>query len=430
MKSKIRIIILVTLGLLIMAMISRNGDVAWLMLPFLAYLGLGILQSPDRDRLKFNATRSVEQTRMEGFVSVESTIMLHNDSDQSVNLWMGEKNQLEEKLTSGNTCQRVLLRPGESTNLTYSFSSIRGNYSWENILVKVSDPLGLISTEINLPASGDIQVRPSIRKYKPIPLRPRSTLHSPGSIPARLGGSGIDFYGVREYHAGDPLRSLDWRMTARHPNKFFTKEFEQEEIAEIGLILDARQNTEMRVGDDSLFEHSVNAAASLAETFLHQGHRVSLLVYGRRLTIVFPGYGKTQLHRVMSCLSRAKVEFDEHASTHLDFLPIRMFPSRSMIIVISPLASGDRMLYQRLRANGYQTFLVSPDPIEFADPLLRKDTYSRLAVRTARIERRLQLDSISQMQIPVIDWKVNQPLFPLVRNAMTHTRGQGERWKA
>jgi len=51
-----------------------------------------------------------------------------------------------------------------------------------------------------------------------------------GSIPARLGGSGTDFFGVREYHPGDSLRSLDWRLTARHPRQFFTKEFEQEEM--------------------------------------------------------------------------------------------------------------------------------------------------------------------------------------------------------
>ena len=156
----------------------------------------------------------------------------------------------------------------------------------------VSDPLGLIETEMILPASADIQIRPMIKKFKAIPLRPHSTLHSPGSIPARLGGSGTDFFGVREYHAGDPLRSLDWRLTARHPRKFFTKEFEQEEIAEIGLILDARQNTDLRIGEESLFEHSVGATASLAEMFLHQGHRVSLLVFGKTMSNRFSGLWK------------------------------------------------------------------------------------------------------------------------------------------
>jgi len=47
-----------------------------------------------------------------------------------------------------------------------------------------------------------LQVYPPIKKFKAIPLRPRNTVHSPGSIPARLGGNGTDFFGVREYHPG------------------------------------------------------------------------------------------------------------------------------------------------------------------------------------------------------------------------------------
>jgi len=104
-------------------------------------------------------------------------------------------------------------------------------------------------------------------------------------------------------------------LTARHPRQFFTKEFEQEEIAEIGLILDARQSTDLRIGEESLFEHCVGATASLAEMFLHQGHRVSLLVFGEMMLKAFPGYGKTQLQRIMGCLSKAKVETEGRAFT-------------------------------------------------------------------------------------------------------------------
>jgi uncharacterized protein (DUF58 family) len=425
MNNKTRIVSLIILSLFITALITRNGDVVWMMLPFLGYLGIGILQTPDREKLNFHVNRTSEQGRDDGNVSVTTNLSLKNDSPIPVHLFMSDNIQPEMKVTDGEPCQWVSLLPGESTELKYSISVRRGNYSWNSIRLTVGDPLGLISSDVTLSAPDEIQVRPTIRKYKAIALRPHSTLHSPGSIPARLGGSGTDFFGVREYHAGDPLRSLDWRMTARNPHKLFTKEFEQEEIAEIGLILDARQCTELKIGEESLFEHSVGAAASLAETFLHQGHRVSLLVFGKRMSIAFPGYGKTQLHRIMSCLSKAKVEVDERSSSHLDFLPIRMFPSRSMIIVISPLASFDRTLYQRLRAHGYQALLVSPNPIYFAAPILAQDINSRLAIRTTLIERRLLLDTITQLKIPVIDWQVDQPLYPQVRNALTRSRGQG-----
>jgi uncharacterized protein (DUF58 family) len=141
---------------------------------------------------------------------------------------------------------------------------------------------------------------------------------------------------------------------------------------------------------------------------------------------VFPGYGKVQLHRIMGCLSKAKVGSENRTPVHLDFIPIRMFPSRALIIIISPLVSADRYIFRRLRAYGYQALLVSPDPIDFASPTLAQDTTTQLAIRTARVERRLRLNDISQLQIPVVDWQISQPLFPLVRNALTRSRGQRE----
>ena len=376
--------------------------------------------------MRFSAKRTLEQTRSNGIASVDVNLTVQNQALETVHLFIDETVQAGMKITDGELSRWVTLRSGESTELKYTFTAARGDFSWKSIRTVVSDPLGLIETEMFLPASAMIQIRPQIKKFKAIPFRPHSTLHSPGSIPARLGGSGTDFFGVREYHPGDSLRSLDWRLTARHPRKFFTKEFEQEEIAEIGLILDARQSTELRIGEESLFESSVGATASLAEMFLHQGHRVSLLVFGETMLNAFPGYGKTQLHRIMGCLSKAKVETENRASASLDFIPIRMFPSHALIIIISPLTSADWSLFLRLRAYGYQALLVSPDPIDFAYPTLAQDTTNRLAIRAARLERRLRLNDIAQLQIPVIDWQVSQPLFPLVRNALTRSRGQRE----
>jgi uncharacterized protein (DUF58 family) len=427
MIDKTLTVVLITFILFSAALITRNGDLAWMMLPFLAYLGVGILQTPNLERLSFSAKRTLTQTRTSGILSIIVNLAIQNQAAETVHLFVHEEAQEGMKITDGELKQWSTVRPGESTEMSYSFEAARGDFSWESIQTMVSDPLGLIKTDLLLPANATIQMRPQIKRFKSIPWRPHNTVHSPGSIPARLSGSGTDFFGVREYHPGDSLRTLDWRLTARHPRKFFTKEFEQEEIAEIGLILDARQNTDLRIGEESLFEYGVGATASLAEMFLHQQNRVSLLVFGKGMLSVFPGYGKTQLHRIISCLSKAKAAGESHKLGNFDLLPIRMFPIHSSIIVISSLASTDRSLFQHLRAYGYQVLLVSPNPIDFAYSTLAQDTVNQLAIRAACIERRLWLNDIAKLHIPVIDWPVNQPLFPLVRNAITRSRGKRER---
>jgi uncharacterized protein (DUF58 family) len=182
----------------------------------------------------------------------------------------------------------------------------------------------------------------------------------------------------------------------------------------------------MRVGEDSLFEHSVRAAASLAEVFIRQGNRVSLLVYGDPLISVYPGYGKGQLNQILSTLTRVTTEAGGSLGG-LQYLPVRMFSSRSIILIISPLTIEDWRLFPRLRAYGYQVFLVSPDPVDFARQTIPDDEPSKLATRLSQVERRMEIQRITRMWIPVIDWKVNQPLPPLVRSALAYSHLQPRR---
>jgi uncharacterized protein (DUF58 family) len=429
MNNKTLGIGLIIISLLLIALITRNGDIAWMMLPFLAYLGAGVLQSPTLEKVRLSATRTLEQSRVNGFASVDVCLKIQNQSDETVYLSINETSQTGIKILEGELSLLAAIRGGESTELKYTFMAMRGNFSWKSIRTVVSDPLGLVETEKLLPDNSAIQIRPQIKKFKAIPFRPHGTLHAPGSIPARLGGSGTDFFGVREYHPGDSLRWLDWQLTARHPGKFFTKQFEQEEIAEIGLILDARKRTNLRIGEKNLFESSIEAAASLAEMFLHQGDRVSLLVFGENLLNAFPGYGKQQLHRIMGCLSRAKIGTESSSSISLDLIPLETFPTHALLVIISPISSDDRSFFLRLRAAGYQVLLISPDPVSFAFPAMGQvqDNIDRLAIRATHLERHLRLNNIANLRIPVIDWQVNRPLFPLVRNALTRSRGQQER---
>ena len=424
--NKVLTLLLIVFSLLLIALFTRNGDLIWMALPFLAYLGMGILQSSSAEIISLHAIRSVKKNRTDGISSIEVSVIVSNQGTAIVHLCLFDPLQSGMRITDGHLQQSMALPAGQDGLFKYTFQSERGSFVWKTIRAVVSDPFGLIKTELDLPAEAEIQVQPELNKFRPFPLRPQHTLHSAGSIPARLGGSGTDFWGIREYHLGDPLRRLDWRLTARHPRKFFTKEFEQEEIADIGLILDARRKTDWRVGEDSLFEHAARATASLAEVFLRQGNRVSLLIYREHIVKVFPGYGKIQLNRILRTLAQVNTEEDGSLSG-LQFLPTHMFSSHSLIVILSPLAGDDWRLFPRLRAYGYQVLLISPDPIDYARQVIPTDPTTKLASRLTRLERQREICKITQLWIPVIDWQVNQPLSPLVRNALKHSHIQRER---
>ena len=85
---------------------------------------------------------------------------------------------------------------------------------------------------------------------------------------------------------------MNWRRSTRNDRELFTNIYEQERVADVGLILDARQKSEVVAEAGSLFEHSVRATAAFAENLLEDGNRVSLLIYGAGVDSVFPGYGR------------------------------------------------------------------------------------------------------------------------------------------
>ena len=405
-------LVLILCGLIISALIVRNGKVLLLALPFLIYLLIGILQAPSEITLV--ADRTISKSSLIPQELFETRIVIKNQGKSLVNLHLRDTLFPSVTILDGKAISRLSLSAGESAELNYVSKAERGVYSWKWIHVCASDPFGLFELERDIPAVGEIQVRPAPIHIRNVPLKPRATLHAAGPISARLAGSGTDFWGIREYRTGDSLRRLNWRLSARHPLQRFTNEYEQEEIADFGLILDARRITADGAMEEALFEHSVSAAASLAENFLKRGNRVALLIFGETIVTLFPGYGKRQLNAVLRNLARAKLG-ENLPLSHLEYFPVRLFPSRSQIVMISAVDSRDLETYARLRANGYDVLLISPDPVDYAAQILPQNEINSLAIRAARLERAIQQKRILNLGIRVIDWQISLPLDAVIQ---------------
>jgi uncharacterized protein (DUF58 family) len=255
------------------------------------------------------------------------------------------------------------------------------------------------------PTPGLVLVFPSVLTLQKFAIRPSQTRGFAGPIPARRGGSGVNFFGIREYQLGDPPRRINWRVSSRRDEELFTNEFEQEAIADVGIILDARSQTNEANGQ--VFEYSVMAASGLAEILLKQGHRVSMLSYGFGIARVYPGYGKVQQHRIMRLLAQVQPGMN-YALESLHHLPTRLFSAHSQLIILSPLGEDDREPLVRLRAQGYSVLVISPyiptSPDEMTQPL------GETVLRLVRIERTLLISRLKRAGVEVVDWDISHTL--------------------
>lgn len=404
MTSKLKFILLIITGLLLAALLTRSQTLALLTLPFLFYLGGGILTTPSALRLA--ASRSLDQVRCQEGSSITMTLVVENQGSYIPRLRIVEKALPKMRLTAGELEVCASLPAGEQFKHCFTFHAPRGKYDWSTVRVTASDPFGLFEETLELPATAQVLVLPGQLPLHRLPLAPRQTIRTPGPNLSRLPGAGVDFYGVRAYHPGDSLRWIHWRLSARHPGQLFTREFEREEMADIGIILDGCADPNNETGGVALVEHSIQAAAALSKNLLRAGNRLSLLILGERILRVFPDSGKRQSVRILDALAACQPGNQVSLKT-LTYLPVQLFPARTLVIVISPLRSGSFSAFLHLRAAGYQVLLLSPNPVRFAAQYSRQP----VALRAAQLERTAILWRIRELGVQVVDWSVDSPLF-------------------
>jgi uncharacterized protein (DUF58 family) len=296
----------------------------------------------------------------------------------------------------------------------------RGYYVFPSVRVESRDGLGLIQHSDAFAPPGQLLILPPVLRLKRVSIRPRRTRVYAGTIPARVGGPGVDFFGVRDYQPGDPPRRINWHVSARQNEGLYSNEFEQERVADVGILLDGRDRTNLFGGGHSIFEHSVLAAAALTDAFLAQGNRVGLLVYGKYLHWTLPAYGKLQREKILHALAGARSGGSD-IFANLGHLPTRLFPINSQIVVVSPLVTDDLGTLVHLRARGYQVMVVSPNPVSFELTHLAERMEVQQAARILRLERDLLIKQLRRAGIQTLDWDVSHPFDQAMRHSLSRT---------
>ncbi len=413
MRRTIFLGILVYLLLLTGLVLVRSPFIA-LALPLAVYLFLGLAFHPPEVKLEITRTLSQERVAPERPVTV--TITVRNLGGALEHAFL--EDQLSPALTvhDGKPRRLVTLPQGGSLTWEYTVSGPRGYHTFRGVNVTISEHLGLSQRVEHIPVTGQLFILPPVVRLRRVYIRPRQTLVYSGTIPARRGGPGVEFFGVRAYHPGDSRHRINWHASARHMDELYSNEFEQERVADVGVILDARIRTNF-YKNRSIFEHSVMASAALMDAFLNEGNRVGLLLYGQYLQWTIPGYGKMQRERLLQTLARATTG-DSLVFSDLAYIPTQLFPTNSQLVLVSPLHPDDMDILVRLRLREYHVMVISPDPISFEMQALPDDPALDMARRVLQMERDLLLTQVQRAGIQVVNWDVTRPIDQVLYAAL------------
>ncbi|WP_019630731.1 DUF58 domain-containing protein [Actinomadura atramentaria] len=225
-----------------------------------------------RTRYRLACARRLRPARLPVGREARADLRLENVSRLPSGLLMVE-DQVPYAL--GGRARFVLdrIEPRGSRQLGYRIrSDVRGRYRVGPLVVRLTDPFGMVELVRSFSLSDTLVVTPRV-----VPLPPGEPGGGPvgGSDgPARAAAvAGEDDAAPREYRHGDDLRRIHWRSTARRGELMVRREERQRHRAGT-LLLDTRRRAFWGEDAAAAFEEAVSVAASLGAHLARSGLRL------------------------------------------------------------------------------------------------------------------------------------------------------------
>jgi uncharacterized protein (DUF58 family) len=176
-----------------------------------------------------------------------------------------------------------------------------------------------------------------LKKVRKIEIKTRGLSNQifSGEYHSAFKGRGMTFSEVREYQAGDDIRSIDWNVTARF-NSPFVKVFEEEREMTVMLLVDVSASGEFGTQKQLKQDLITELCAVLAFSSIQNNDKIGIIFFTDKIEkFIPPKKGKSHVLRII----RDLIEFKpEHKKTDvqqaLRYL-VSVIKKRSIAFVIS-----------------------------------------------------------------------------------------------
>ncbi|MCE9604736.1 MAG: DUF58 domain-containing protein [Planctomycetia bacterium] len=244
---------------------------------------------------------------------------------------------------------------GESRKSSYQgILNIRGVYDFQPVKLSSRFPLGLLRTMIRVDKPQRLVVLPSIGKLSPVWHRLLATDgDAPNGRQRSQGSADGDFYGLREWRAGDSRGRIHWRTSARRQS-LTVRQFERRRQSELVLIVDLWEPKNPNAED----RHRVEEVIRFAATVLHElcrepSRKLRLEIVGKTPRTLQATSTQQALHEGLKLLAAAEPTREDRLPKIL--IGVTEQGDRGAGVVIAATRRNDLMDHERFALLGKQT---------------------------------------------------------------------------
>lgn len=390
---------LTALGL-VAALALGRAELAVLAAPFAVLLALGIAAARPPSvtvAVRLSRDRALEGEQVEATLEVaaERTV-------DRLELFLPLPRGVE---TADPNPRAVRLAAGESRRLALTLACTHwGGHILGDIRLRARDRLGIYVYEGFVRGTTPLKVYPQAERLRTL-LPPLETQVFVGNQVSRTRGDGIEFADLRAFAAGDQLRRVNWRASARR-GELWVNDRHPERNADVVVFLDTFDDANAR--GRSTLDLAVRAAAAIVDRYFRRRDRVGLVAFGGALRWLFPASGIVQLYRIVDALIDTEIVLS-YTWRGVDVIPQRTLTPKALVIALTPLLDERAVsALLDLRARGFDLVVVDVSPVAFVDP--GRDEREQLGHRLWLLRRDALRAQYERVGVPVVEWREGVPL--------------------
>ena len=181
------------------------------------------------------------------------------------------------------------LPAGVNKQITYHLRPVkRGTFNFGHLRIFVRSPLGLVVRRFSFGTPRDVAVYPSylqMRKYELLAIH--NQLTDVGIKKIRRLGHNREFEQIKEYVAGDDIRTINWKATARR-NQLMVNSYQDEKAQPVYAVIDKGRSMKMPFEGMTLLDYAINAALVISNIAILKSDKAGLVTFQHKDSTLVP----------------------------------------------------------------------------------------------------------------------------------------------
>ena len=218
----------------------------------------------------------------------------------------------------------------------YLRPTTRGEYYFGSLNVYVSSPLRLVARRFTFNRDESVATYPSFMQLRKFDLMAFSnSLFQYGVKKVRRIGHTMEFEQIKEYVAGDDIRTLNWKATAKK-NSLMVNQFQDEKSQNVYLMIDKGRTMKMPFNGMSLLDYAVNSTLVLSNIILKKHDKAGIFSFSKKVeNRVVAEKRAVQMQLILENLYNVKTDFFESDYSRLYGDVKKNINQRSLLILFT-----------------------------------------------------------------------------------------------